>query len=45
MADELADVLVYAVYLAQSLDLNMEDVILAKLKKNAKYAAIRNETS
>ncbi|WP_084653974.1 MazG-like family protein [Paenibacillus zanthoxyli] len=38
MADELADVLVYAVYLAQSLDLNMEDVILAKLKKNeAKY--------
>lgn len=34
IADELADVLVYAVYLAQSLDLDLEEIILAKLKKN-----------
>jgi NTP pyrophosphatase (non-canonical NTP hydrolase) len=38
IADELADVLVYAVYLAQSLELDLEDIILAKLSKNeAKY--------
>ncbi|MEK3865187.1 nucleotide pyrophosphohydrolase [Paenibacillus sp. FSL H7-0716] len=38
IADELADVLVYAVYLAQSLGLDLEDIIFAKLKKNeAKY--------
>ncbi|MFC3749531.1 nucleotide pyrophosphohydrolase [Paenibacillus sp. GCM10012306] len=38
ITDELADVLVYAVYLAQSLELDLEDIILAKLIKNeAKY--------
>lgn len=32
--DELADVLIYAIYLAKSLNVNLEDVIRNKLAKN-----------
>lgn len=35
LADELADVLIYAFFLAESLDLNMEEIIQNKMKKNA----------
>lgn len=35
LADELADVLIYAFFLAESLDLNMEEIIRSKMKKNA----------
>ncbi|MBB6635697.1 nucleotide pyrophosphohydrolase [Cohnella thailandensis] len=34
IADELADVLIYSIYLADALDLNIEDVVLNKLAKN-----------
>lgn len=38
IADELADVLIYAIYLADTMDLNIDDVILNKMAKNeAKY--------
>jgi len=38
IADELADVLIYAVYMAKSLDLDLEEIIRAKIRKNeAKY--------
>lgn len=38
IADELADVLIYTIYLAEALDLKIEDVIRAKLAKNeSKY--------
>lgn len=32
--DELADVLIYSIMLASNLDLNIEEIILNKLKKN-----------
>ncbi|MCM3703338.1 nucleotide pyrophosphohydrolase [Paenibacillus macerans] len=35
IADELADVLIYAVYLADALDLKIEDVIRDKMRRNA----------
>ena len=35
IADELADVLIYAVYLAQAMDLNIENIIENKMQKNA----------
>lgn len=35
MASELADILIYAVYLAHDLDLDIEEIVLAKLQKNA----------
>ncbi|WP_059050272.1 nucleotide pyrophosphohydrolase [Paenibacillus senegalimassiliensis] len=35
LADELADVLIYAFFLAEALDLNVEDIIRSKMKKNA----------
>lgn len=35
LADELADVLIYAFFLAEALDLNMEEIIRNKMKKNA----------
>lgn len=35
LADELADVLIYAFFLAEALDLNFEDIIRDKMKKNA----------
>lgn len=34
IADELADVLIYAVYLADALDLNVEDIIRDKMRRN-----------
>ncbi|SFA75575.1 NTP pyrophosphatase, house-cleaning of non-canonical NTPs [Cohnella sp. OV330] len=34
IADELADVLIYAIYLADALDVRLEDVIRDKLAKN-----------
>lgn len=38
VADELADVLIYAIYLADTMDLNIDDIILNKMAKNeAKY--------
>lgn len=33
IADELADVLIYSIYMAETLDLSIEDLILNKLKK------------
>ena len=35
VSEELADVLIYCFYMADTLDLNIEDIILDKLKKNA----------
>ncbi|MEK5161031.1 nucleotide pyrophosphohydrolase [Paenibacillus sp. FSL R5-0527] len=35
IVDELADVLIYAVYLADALDLKIEDVIRDKMRRNA----------
>ncbi|MBS5909566.1 MULTISPECIES: nucleotide pyrophosphohydrolase [Paenibacillus] len=35
IADELADVLVYAVYLADALNLDIEDIIRSKMRQNA----------
>lgn len=38
IADELADVLIYSVYLADALDLNIEEIIRDKMQRNgAKY--------
>lgn len=34
IADELADVLIYSIYMAETLSLNIEELILNKLKKN-----------
>lgn len=34
IADELADVIIYAIYLADALELRLEDVIRKKLTKN-----------
>jgi len=34
IADELADVLIYAIYLADALDLTIGDIVLNKLAKN-----------
>ena len=36
LADELADVLIYSFTLADTIGLNIEDIILSKIKKNAK---------
>ena len=35
VADELADVLIYCIYMADALDLNIKEIILNKMKKNA----------
>lgn len=35
VADELADVLIYSMYMADSLNLNIKKIILNKMKKNA----------
>lgn len=35
VAEELADVLIYSLYMAEALDLNVEEIILDKMKKNA----------
>lgn len=35
VADELADVLIYSLYMADSLNFNIEEIILNKMKKNA----------
>ena len=35
VSEELADVLIYCVYMADSLDLNIKNIILDKIKKNA----------
>ncbi|MFD1176364.1 nucleotide pyrophosphohydrolase [Paenibacillus puldeungensis] len=38
IADELADVLIYAIYLAQAMDLDIKDIVRDKMRKNeAKY--------
>jgi len=34
IADELADVLIYSIYLSETLDLSIEEIIQNKLKKN-----------
>ncbi|WP_018883742.1 nucleotide pyrophosphohydrolase [Paenibacillus massiliensis] len=34
IADELADVLIYAVYMAKSLNLDLDEIIRAKIRKN-----------
>ena len=36
LADELADVLIYSFTLADTVGLDIEDIILSKIKKNAK---------
>lgn len=33
--EELSDVLIYCMLIVQKLDLNIEDIVIAKLKKNA----------
>ncbi len=35
VADELADVLIYCLYMADSLDLDVKEIIFNKMKKNA----------
>ena len=35
VADELADVLIYCMYMADALDLDINEIILNKMKKNA----------
>lgn len=35
VADELADVLIYSLYMADSLNLDIKEIILNKMKKNA----------
>lgn len=35
VAEELADVLIYCIYMADSLDLDIEEIILDKMEKNA----------
>ena len=35
VAEELADVLIYSLYMADALDLDVKDIILNKMKKNA----------
>lgn len=35
VADELADVLIYCMYMADALDLDIKEIILNKMKKNA----------
>ena len=35
VADELADVLIYSMYMADSLNLDIKEIILNKMKKNA----------
>jgi len=34
IADELADVLIYSIYMAETLNISIEELILNKLKKN-----------
>lgn len=36
LADELADVLIYSFTLADTVGLNIEDIVISKIKKNAK---------
>lgn len=44
--DELADVLIYSMMLASNLDLNVEEIILNKLKKNSeKYPVEKSKGS
>ena len=35
VADELADVLIYCIYMADAMDFNIEEIILNKMEKNA----------
>lgn len=35
VADELADVLIYCMYMAEAMDFNIEEIIFNKLAKNA----------
>jgi NTP pyrophosphatase (non-canonical NTP hydrolase) len=35
-AEELADVLVYCIHMADAIDVNIEDIILKKMEKNAR---------
>ena len=35
VAEELADVLIYSLYMVDALDLNVKEIILDKMKKNA----------
>lgn len=35
VAEELADVLIYSLYMADALDLDVKEIILDKMKKNA----------
>ena len=35
VADELADVLIYCMYMADAMDLDIKEIILNKMKKNA----------
>ena len=35
VGEELADVLIYCIYMADSLDLNIKEIILDKMEKNA----------
>lgn len=43
--DEIADVMIYSIMLAQKLSINVEDAILGKIKKNAeKYPAHKKHT-
>ena len=44
VADELADVLIYCIYMADAMDFDIKEIIYNKIEKNAiKYPAKRNE--
>ena len=44
VADELADVLIYCLYMADALDLDVKEIIRNKMKKNAiKYPVNKNQ--
>ncbi|HCN75054.1 nucleotide pyrophosphohydrolase [Pseudolactococcus plantarum] len=40
--DEIADVMIYCLMLADDLDLNVNEIIRSKIKKNAKKYTIKN---
>lgn len=42
VADELADVLIYCIYMADAMDFDITEIILSKMEKNAvKYPAYK----
>ena len=42
VADELADVLIYCIYMADAMGFDMEEIIRSKMAKNAKKYPLKN---